>query len=111
MTYVYLSPTISGEPFTVGFYDPAGKWQAESDHRTADLAAERVAFLNGGRPEGEWPAVHKIRLLRNTLREAARKFREYERLHLEKDTDEGPAKADINGDMAENCEDALEATK
>lgn len=45
--YVYLSPTISGEPFTVGFYDPAGKWHPESDHNTANQAAWRVQWLNG----------------------------------------------------------------
>lgn len=44
--YVYLH----SEPhlWTVGFYDPAGKFQPESDHDTAELAAVRVAFLNGG---------------------------------------------------------------
>lgn len=46
-TYVY----IRSEPglYTVGFYDPAGKWQSESDHESADLAADRVAWLNGSR--------------------------------------------------------------
>lgn len=37
-----------GNLYTVGFYDPAGKWQPESDHSSAELAAVRVAFLNGG---------------------------------------------------------------
>jgi hypothetical protein len=49
--YVY----IQSEPglFTVGFYDPDGKWQPESDHRDAEDAAERVAWLNGsGKPVG-----------------------------------------------------------
>lgn len=43
--YVY----IRSEPglWTVGFYEPEGKWQAESDHVTAERAAERVACLNG----------------------------------------------------------------
>lgn len=43
--YVY----IKSEPglWTVGFYDPAGKWQPESDHESADEAAKRVAWLNG----------------------------------------------------------------
>ena len=46
MMYVY----IKSEPglWTVGFYDPAGNWQPESDHATADKAAERVHWLNGG---------------------------------------------------------------
>jgi hypothetical protein len=44
--YVYMS----FEPglWTVGFYDPAGKWQPESDHGSSEEAAKRVAWLNGG---------------------------------------------------------------
>ena len=34
--------------WTVGFYDPDGRWQPESDHETAEAAAERVHWLNGG---------------------------------------------------------------
>ena len=43
--YVYKN----SEPglWTVGYYDPDGKWQAESDHETTTAAAERVAWLNG----------------------------------------------------------------
>lgn len=37
--------------YTVGFYDPQGKWYPESDHDTADSAAARVRYLNGGRDE------------------------------------------------------------
>jgi hypothetical protein len=45
MNYVY----IRSEPglWTVGFYDPAGKFQPESDHESPKIAAERVAWLNG----------------------------------------------------------------
>ncbi len=44
--YVY----IRSEPglWTVGFYDPAGKWHSESDHSDREDAARRVAWLNGG---------------------------------------------------------------
>lgn len=47
--YVY----IRSEPslYTVGFYDPRGQWQAESDHETREQAAERVHYLNGGEQE------------------------------------------------------------
>jgi hypothetical protein len=43
--YVY----IKSEPhlFTVGFYDPKGKWHADSDHTAREEAAKRVAYLNG----------------------------------------------------------------
>jgi len=43
--YVYrkLKPV-----WTVGFYDPKGEWHAESDHDSAEEAARRVRWLNGG---------------------------------------------------------------
>ena len=46
--YVY----IRSEPglWTVGFYDPEGKWHPESDHATQEKAATRVAWLNGSAP-------------------------------------------------------------
>lgn len=45
--YVY----IRSEPglWTVGFYDPSGKWHAESDHATREEAAARIHWLNGGK--------------------------------------------------------------
>lgn len=44
--YVY----IQSEPglWTVGFYDPQGKFVPESDHNNTDSAATRVHWLNGG---------------------------------------------------------------
>lgn len=46
MTWVY----IRSEPglFTVGFYDPSGKWHADSDHQMQENAAKRVRWLHGG---------------------------------------------------------------
>lgn len=41
--YIQTEPTL----WTVGFYDPAGKFQTDSDHSTAEAAAQRVAWLNG----------------------------------------------------------------
>ncbi len=40
---------IKSEPglWTVGFYDPAGNWQSDSDHNDREQAAGRVAYLNG----------------------------------------------------------------
>ena len=45
--YVY----IRSEPslYTVGFYDPTGRWQPDSDWNTKDEASKRVIELNGGR--------------------------------------------------------------
>lgn len=44
--YVY----IRSEPnlWTVGFYDPDGKWKTDSDHTDREEAAKRVHYLNGG---------------------------------------------------------------
>lgn len=46
--YVYRQSTFPGEQlWTVGFYDPDGRWHPESDHESPDEAAKRVAYLNG----------------------------------------------------------------
>ena len=34
--------------YTVGYYDPDGKWEPESDWDTTEEAAKRVHYLNGG---------------------------------------------------------------
>ncbi len=55
MSYVYIQSERAGSDgdhhwddlFTVGFYDPAGKWHPESDHATKKAARDRVAYLNG----------------------------------------------------------------
>lgn len=41
---------IATEPglLTVGFYDPTGRFRADSDFGNREAAAERVNFLNGG---------------------------------------------------------------
>ena len=43
--YVY----IQSEKYlwTVGFYDPKGVWNPESDWESTEDAARRVAYLNG----------------------------------------------------------------
>jgi hypothetical protein len=49
--YVY----IQSEPglWTVGFYDPQGEWQAESDWGAAEEAASRASWLNGAAAPGQ----------------------------------------------------------
>jgi len=37
--------------YVVGFYDPKGEWQPESDHESREEAAKRVHYLNGGKDE------------------------------------------------------------
>lgn len=57
-TWVY----ITSEPglLTVGFYDPSGKFQSDSDHADREAAARRVSFLNGGAPEPAPSAPTKV---------------------------------------------------
>jgi hypothetical protein len=59
MSYVYLMSETAAETgdyplYTVGFYNPAGRFIPESDHGLEggkESAAARVAYLNGeGRP-------------------------------------------------------------
>jgi len=45
--WVYLKSERS--LWTVGYYDPRGRWVADSDHSSREAATERVHFLNGGR--------------------------------------------------------------
>ncbi len=51
MSYTYIRSEQG--LWTVGGYDPAGRWQPESDHDSPQDAAARVAWLNGS---GEPPA-------------------------------------------------------
>jgi hypothetical protein len=44
--YVYIESQKG--VFTVGFYDPQKKFRPDSDHETAESAAARVHYLNGG---------------------------------------------------------------
>lgn len=46
MSYVYIHP--GPKLWTVGFYKPNGVWRPESDHSSAEDAAARVHYLNGG---------------------------------------------------------------
>jgi len=43
--YVYIKSELG--LYTVGFYDPSGKWNSESDFDNKQEAAERVHYLNG----------------------------------------------------------------
>lgn len=43
--WVYIQSELT--LWTVGFYDPQGKWEPESDHSSEDAAADRVRWLNG----------------------------------------------------------------
>jgi len=56
--YVHIKtePTL----WTVGFYDPSGRWQPESDWDNKEDAAKRVNFLNGGKSDIYLQALNKI---------------------------------------------------
>jgi ribosomal protein S16 len=46
--YVYRDFRKDAGCYTVGYYDPKGKWEPESDYETKEQAADRVHWLNGG---------------------------------------------------------------
>lgn len=46
MSWVYKQ--TEARLWTVGFYDSNGAWNPESDHDSAEQAASRVHWLNGG---------------------------------------------------------------
>lgn len=54
MSYVYIKSERAGHQgaehdlFTVGHYEPSGKFHPESDHMEEAKAAARVRWLNGG---------------------------------------------------------------
>ena len=48
MTTVWIYRRTEPGLWTVGFYDPHGTWHPTTDHDTADEAAERCHWLNGG---------------------------------------------------------------
>jgi hypothetical protein len=51
--YLRSEPTL----WTVGFYKPDGTWEPESDHGSAEEAAARVRWLNGGSDDTPGPAA------------------------------------------------------
>lgn len=42
--YIQTEPRL----WTVGFYDPEGKWHPDSEHDGKISASKRVHYLNGG---------------------------------------------------------------
>lgn len=44
---MYVYRTSDHQIWTVGHYQPTGKWTAESEHTSPVTAAARVAWLNG----------------------------------------------------------------
>jgi len=51
--YVYIR--TESQLWTVGFYDPKGRFIPESDHDNKEDAARRVAWLNGSPKEKPKP--------------------------------------------------------
>ena len=45
---MYVYKCIGSRTYWVGFYDPEGMWNQESTQPTAQAAAARVHYLNGG---------------------------------------------------------------
>ena len=51
--WVYIQTESSPDLFTVGFYNPDGKFEPESDHSDREEAAARVSYLNGNQKPKE----------------------------------------------------------
>jgi hypothetical protein len=49
-TYIKSEPRL----YTVGHYDPNGRWQPESDWGNREDAAARAAYLNGVGSHADW---------------------------------------------------------
>ncbi len=49
MIYVYIKTENNPELWTVGFYNPDGKFFPESDHSVKEEAAKRTAWINGSK--------------------------------------------------------------
>lgn len=63
--YVKTEPRL----WTVGFYDPTGKWHPENNHSTPEEAAARVHWLNGGSQQGSLATGDEIRdIMRQEIR-------------------------------------------
>ena len=58
-TFMWVYQRIEAGCYTVGYYDPTGKWHTDSDHATSEEAAERVSYLNGGRTRINSGPVHE----------------------------------------------------
>ena len=78
--------------------------------KLAQECANQIALNDSAiaAPMPDAPA-HWLRGLRIAVFEAGKTFRNYEQLHLAKDTDEGRAKAMANANMAALCENAIGA--
>ena len=64
--WVYLKSKTPDRLWTVGFYTPEGRWEAESDHDSPEEAAQRVRWLSGGGvAEGLPELVNAIRAIAN----------------------------------------------
>ncbi|WP_321914791.1 hypothetical protein [Paraburkholderia sp. J11-2] len=57
---MYVYEQIEPWVWTVGHYDPTGRWHPESDHAKREDAANRVAWLNG-RPSGSTTGTTEAR--------------------------------------------------
>ena len=63
--YIYLK--TESNLFTVGFYDPNGKFISESDHSDKEEAANRVAFLNAKEINREFSGSVKIKVKKGMM--------------------------------------------
>jgi hypothetical protein len=115
------APRTSGDPMTRdGLKATPGPWTLEErecgGYRLEDIDGSHIAYLErtqfvDERDDPEQEANCKLIAsapeLYDALDTAAKRFRQYEQLHLAKYTEEGDLKAANNADLAEVCERAL----
>lgn len=74
---------------------------------TADTPADAIAAWNRRAPAPQ--AQPDARAVEGLIRDCAKQFRFYEKSHAAKGTPDGDAKAIVNAQFAQRCEDALSA--
>ena len=45
---VYVYKSFEAGLWTVGYHDPQGQWEPDSDHRSEEAASARTHYINGG---------------------------------------------------------------
>lgn len=59
---LWLYRRVAPATWQVGFFDPDGGWQPETDHTSPDGAADRVHWLNGSPASMPVPAATDVEL-------------------------------------------------
>ena len=86
MNYVYINSEKG--LWTVGFYDPEGKWRPESDHDIVLNAIKKTHYLNGGNDNQSSVSIQMIEnivkpLIKETIIKVEKLIEEAIKNHIE----------------------------